>query len=338
VVVESFTVVTTARMSVVIHILCGGTPGTRDVAVTTPGGANTLANSFAVSEAVPDQPQNASPTADASIMTLTPALSASAFSHPCLLSTHAASQWQVTSKSGDYSSPLDDTTVGGGDLTSFTLPMEVIGSPQQYWWRVRYQDNLGAWSDWSEETSFSRPDFIRAELDGAAEIRVYNSTSGVTGSVDGEAREEIADSEYVSGAVALISPTGSYQYEVVGLEDGSYTLTVIRVVGNRSVVFRAIGISVSDGEVHQYVVDWEALSRGAKSVTVRVDSDGDGTFEKTVVMDGEISANEFASATKDPGIPLWVWLVLGVSVIAGIVALVVLLRADRQKKQTEAAA
>jgi hypothetical protein len=160
----------------------------------------------------------------------------------------------------------------------------------------------------------------------------------VTGSIDGEAREEIAHSEYVSGTVVLISPTGSYQYQVVGLEDGSYTLTVIRAVGNESVVLRAVEIPVSDGEVHQYAIDWEALSRGAKSVTVSIDSDGDDTFEKTVLMEGEINANEFASATKDPEIPVWAWILVGIGVIAGIAILLALLRADRLKRQDRAAA
>ena len=337
-VVEGITVVSAAQMNVAVHIRCDGTPGIRDVAVTTLGGTDALPNSFAVTDSAPDQPQNASPADDAGIMTLTPTLSASVFSHVCLLSTHAASQWQVTAVSGDYSNPLDDTTVRGGDLTSFELPTGVMGSPQQYWWRVRYQDNGGAWSDWSEETSFKRPDFIQVKLNGSAEIRVYDYTSGVTGSVDGEAREEIAHSEYVSGTVVLISPTGSYQYQVVGLEDGSYALTVIRAVGNESVVLRAVEIPVSDGEVHQYAIDWEALSRGAKSVTVSIDSDGDDTFEKTVLMEGEINANEFASATKDPEIPVWAWILVGIGVIAGIAILLALLRADRLKRQDRAAA
>ncbi|MBN2098890.1 MAG: hypothetical protein JW753_04755 [Dehalococcoidia bacterium] len=337
IVVDSFTVVGATSISAAIHIPCDGTPGTRGVLVTTPGGTDSLSDSFTVSASAPDRPQNASPANDADITTLTPTLSASAFSHLCSLS-HVFSQWQVTDKSGDYSDPLDDTIVVGGDLTSFTLPMGVIGSPQQYWWRVRYQDDRGAWSDWSEETSFHRPDFIRAELNGSAEIRVYDSTSGVTGSVDGEEREEIADSEYVDGNVALVSPTGGYRYEVVGTGDGSYTLVVTRAVGNKSVVFRAEGIPVSAGEVHQYVVDWDALSRGVSGVTISIDSDGDGAFDKTVLMDGKIDAKGFAAATKDPEIPFWLWILVAVSVVAGITTLLVLLRADRRKKQTAGAA
>ena len=270
-------------------------------------------------------------------MTLTPTLSSSAFSHPCLSRTHAASQWQVTTVSGDYSNPLFNSAADSVNLTSLALPSGIVDEHELYWWRVRYQDSRGHWSDWSAETHFARPDFLRAGLNGSAEIRARDSSSRVTGSVDGEPKEGIPYSDYFSDTVTVISPTDSYRYEVVGTEDGSYTLTVVRLVGDQSVTFLATGIPVSAGEVHQYVIDWDALSRGENGATIKVDSDGNGTIDKTIPAKGEISSNEFVAAmNRHQTTPIWVWICLGLGLLAASSGVFVLSRVAAKKPQTDA--
>jgi len=58
----------------------------------------------------PHQPSNLLPTDGATGVDLSPTLQCSAFSDPCFGDTHAATQWQITSISGDYSSPIFDNT------------------------------------------------------------------------------------------------------------------------------------------------------------------------------------------------------------------------------------
>jgi len=335
IIVDSFTLVSDTQISAAIRILCDGTPGVSDVSVTTPGGTATLIKGFAITDSPPNQPWNVAPVDKASVMTLTPTISSSAFSHPCLSRTHTASQWQVTTVSGDYSNPLFDSAADSVNLTSMALPRGVMGEHELYWWRVRYQDSRGIWSDWSTETSFARPDFIRAELSGCAEIRARDLSSRVTGSVDGESKEGIPYSDYFSDTVTVVSPSDSYRYEVVGTEDGSYTLTVVRLVGNQSIAFHATGIPVSAGEVHQYVVDWNALSRGKNGVTIKIDSDGNGTFDKTVLANDEIGGHEFLAAMNRHQTPVWVWICLGLGLLAASSGVFVLSRVAGKKPHAD---
>jgi Leucine-rich repeat (LRR) protein len=103
----------------------------------------------------PNQPSNISPADEATEITVAPILQSSAFSDPDADDTHAASWWQVTTTSGDYSSPLFDS-LRCTHLTSITVPLlGRLNYNTTYYWRVRHQDNNGAWSDWSEEISFT---------------------------------------------------------------------------------------------------------------------------------------------------------------------------------------
>jgi hypothetical protein len=101
----------------------------------------------------PNVPSNTSPANGATSVSTTPVLGSSAFSDPDIGDTHQASQWQITTTSGNYSSPAYDSgsTI---DLTNHIVGTPLAGSTT-YYWRVRHQDNKGAWSGYSTETSFA---------------------------------------------------------------------------------------------------------------------------------------------------------------------------------------
>jgi hypothetical protein len=104
----------------------------------------------------PNQPSNISPANGAKRISSTPTLQSSAFSDPDISDTHAASQWQIRTILGSYSSsPVFNSGTDTTDLTSITVPSGRLSSYATYYWHVRYQDNHGAWSDWSAETSFT---------------------------------------------------------------------------------------------------------------------------------------------------------------------------------------
>jgi transposase-like protein len=107
----------------------------------------------------PDQPTPVSPPAGGTGTSLSPTLESSAFSDLDISDTHAASQWQITTSAGNYGSPVFDSAhVAGSSLTSISVLACNLNPSTTYYWRVRYQDNHGAWSGWSEESSFTTQD------------------------------------------------------------------------------------------------------------------------------------------------------------------------------------
>jgi len=118
------------------------------------------------------------------------------------------------------------------------------------------------------------------------ELRVYNSGGQITGSVNGDITEEIPDSIYIeeSKTVIIWPAIDTYRDEVVGTDAGIYGLTVTSEDEETS-VFTATDIPTSKNEVHQYTIDWEALSQGWDGVNVQIDFNGDGTPELTITTD-----------------------------------------------------
>jgi len=115
------------------------------------------------------------------------------------------------------------------------------------------------------------------------EIRVYDSQSRVTGLVKGEIKEDIPESIYDEShkIVIILSPTDAYRYEIVGTDDGEYGLEVTSIKGKESNTFTATNVPTSANAVHEYSVDWNALSKD-KGVTINIDSNGDGKIDETI--------------------------------------------------------
>jgi outer membrane protein assembly factor BamB len=134
------------------------------------------------------------------------------------------------------------------------------------------------------------------------ELRVYDSQNRVTGLISGEVREEIPDSVYdqENQIVAIFAPPDSYSYQVAGIDEGTYGLGIACIEGSETITFSATDIPTAVGAVHQYAIDWDALSEGEEGVTVQIDSDGDGIFEDTFTSDRELTQDEFLEEVGPP--------------------------------------
>jgi hypothetical protein len=143
------------------------------------------------------------------------------------------------------------------------------------------------------------------------ELRAYDADGSVTGLIEGSVRTEIPGSHCEGNLVVLTDPSGSYTYEVVGTGDGSYELNLVYYHDGTTSVFSATEIPCSVGTVHRYTVDWDALNQGDKGVNLQIDSKGDGKFEETLSAGNELNHDEFLAATKNAGLPLWIWAAIG---------------------------
>jgi hypothetical protein len=99
-------------------------------------------------------PVNSSPADQSTVTTLSPLLEASVFSDDQTGHTHAASQWQVDDNS-DFSSPAYDSGETASGEISHAVPAGSLSNFSTYYWRVRYKDSEGQWSDYSTATQFS---------------------------------------------------------------------------------------------------------------------------------------------------------------------------------------
>ena len=139
---------------------------------------------------------------------------------------------------------------------------------------------------------------ISALVESPVELRVYDSEGRVSGLVNGAMVNEIPGSECFNNTVIVHYPVESYGFEVVGADEGSYRLTITTVAESGNTAFTAIDIPTSVNAVHQYTIDWIALFLGEDGVTVMVDSDGDGVFERSFTTGSVLTSDEFILKTE----------------------------------------
>jgi PKD repeat protein len=138
-------------------------------------------------------------------------------------------------------------------------------------------------------------EYVRQEgtVHSPVELRVIDHEGRITGLVNGEVKQEIPMSFYCNNTIKIYLPTDSYHYEVVGMDEGGYGLSVAYVENGTINNFTVTDVPVATGTIHRYTIDWNALSQGREAATVEVDSDGDGVFERNFTSDGNLDRDEF---------------------------------------------
>ena len=145
------------------------------------------------------------------------------------------------------------------------------------------------------------PSFIMSRPRSPVEHYVIDPQERITGLVDGEIKKEIPNSVYDSEneTVILFPPFSTYHYYVKGTATGTYGLSIDSIeCGENIVTFNATNILTAPNELHRYSINWTALSSGEEGVTIQIDADGDGVFEKTITSDNELTHDEFMLQTE----------------------------------------
>jgi len=134
-------------------------------------------------------------------------------------------------------------------------------------------------------------------LASPGELRVYDSQGRITGVIDGDVVEQIPDSLCTGSDVLISSACDSYTVRVVGTEDGTYGLSSGFIRNPQVGFFAATDIPTTDGAVHDYSIDWDALARGERGVSVSVDAAGDGIFDRTFTAGSTLAAVQTDTGT-----------------------------------------
>jgi hypothetical protein len=68
-------------------------------------------------------------------------------------------------------------------------------------------------------------------------------------------------------------------------------------------VYRVIAIDIPTrvGQIDTYSFDWSLIAKEVNGVTVKIDKNGDGVSERTVVQDNEITAQELGYTSNNEG-------------------------------------
>ena len=138
------------------------------------------------------------------------------------------------------------------------------------------------------------------------ELRVYDPSDRVTGIVNGEVRQELPNSAYDEETeTVLVYPTSdTYYCRFIGTAEGTYGLTILETDSGKVSSFDVVQMATVDGAVHEYAVDWEALTRGEPGITIKKDYDGDGVVDETVITDVPSSPINPEPASNATGVAL----------------------------------
>jgi hypothetical protein len=173
--------------------------------------------------------------------------------------------------------------------------------------------------------------WMAAELGSPAELRVYDSQGRITGLLNGVEKIEIPHSTYYENIVVILAPADSYKYDVAGTSEGSYSLMIINGTAQEIATFNATDVPTSANAIHRYTIDWAALTRGEKGVSIQIDSNGDGAFEKTFTSDNELTRDEFMlQVFPVEAFPMWI---AGVAVAAIATVTIAIAVFWRKRKQ-----
>jgi parallel beta-helix repeat protein len=155
-------------------------------------------------------------------------------------------------------------------------------------------DLLSASGTWRQQYYIGDDSALRATIGGIGEgvYSVARFGSGYFAEVS-----DISTSEGAIDTVILSVDSAALSFSE-DQEPKTYNLLLHLATDEGDQTFSASDILAASGAVHQYTIDWDALSQGENGVTVQIDSDGDGTFEQTITSDGELTYDEFILQTE----------------------------------------
>ena len=138
------------------------------------------------------------------------------------------------------------------------------------------------------------------------DLKITDNQGRVTGVVDGKIVQEIPDVIYDEEmeSILVVGTKDNLKIQVTGnrditINDDAYGFKVTNVENGEVSVINTEAAPVKVGEVHEYNIDWDKVKENkADAVEIKVDKDGDGTFEKIIKTTAEFDGTVFEGGTS----------------------------------------
>ena len=166
-------------------------------------------------------------------------------------------------------------------------------------------DYAGSVSSWMVSTPMYKKLLLASKnrrelcIGSPAYLQILDDQGNITGYSGNQVVDEIANVVYDNvdyEAASILIPKGNYLYRVIGTVDDTYKFAAIDIKNGTENVFRALDTPINLSAVHEYNIDWENLT-STTGVTIRIDQDGDGIFERTVTSGTTLTAEQFNKIT-----------------------------------------
>ncbi|MCD6241372.1 hypothetical protein J7K27_07650 [Candidatus Bathyarchaeota archaeon] len=169
------------------------------------------------------------------------------------------------------------------------------------------------------------------------EVSISDSAGRTLGYKDGALLNEIPGGVIFLESTLLdvyfiVDPKDDYSYKIRSLSSGNYNMTIALIDSSGvTIEFNAKMISVEMNTQHKYVINWTLLAQGENGVTLLIDQDGDGVYERSIECGDELTH-------LDVAVPWWSnlwWFSLMMSIICVIIVSGIYLRYAEAEKLTE---
>ncbi len=169
----------------------------------------------------PDPPQLLTP-GNHEIVGLTPLLETHEFYDPNSDDVHSRTQWKII-RADDEFSVLDVTTYSS--LTSLRVPKLILEEDTDYIWQVRFLDNQGTASAWSEAGYFTT-EFIEQDSDGNGILDHQEVDPTTDLDADGVMDREQADIK------SVVTETGDFKIGISIRDDENAVSIAVHLIGH----------------------------------------------------------------------------------------------------------
>jgi len=149
-----------------------------------------------------------------------------------------------------------------------------------------------------EKLRLAEKNKVSIDVCSPGDLSILDSVGRKTGYVLGNIEYQIPNivyDEVTHKSAIILFPQENYRFSIKGDETGVYTLYVVNYASGLE--FKAISISIALNEVHEYTVDWSKLN-SPNGVKIKVDTNGDGTFDRTINSDGTLTSDEFSKQSE----------------------------------------